>query len=70
MIAKDLKAGHYRDLNGHPYRIDRTDRWVGGVSVIGETMDRLGQVISWSNEWRPYQETDLIPDAAPPKDLQ
>ena len=70
MIAKDLKAGYYRDSAGHPYRIDRVSSWAGGARCVqGETLDRNGGVISWSEEWRSFQETNLIPDAAPPKDL-
>ena len=74
MKTKNLKAGHYRDQGGHPYKLDYItffNAYNGTplVEVVGKTMDRNGQVYTWSREWYATAETNLIPDAAPPKDL-
>ena len=76
MLAKDLKAGYYRDSTGHPYKVKSVtylnaykDR-PALVEVVGATMNRNGQVVRWNGEWKNREETGMAPDAAPPKDLQ
>ena len=68
-LAKDLKKGHYRDAKGYAYRIDTIERAGRMINVTGKREDRMGYS-PWRQSYSFYEETGLVPSAAPPPDLR